>query len=192
MDYYDSAAQNEWRGQMQLIARAAGDPAALVALIRDAVWAVDPDQPIIDIGLATDIVAESTAEPRFYLLLMSVFAGSAMLLAAVGVYGVTSYTVSRRTAEIGIRMSLGARSADAFRLILRRAIAITVIGLGVGLASALALARLLRGLLFEVSPTDPATYVIIAMVLFGVAMIASLVPAIRATRIDPLTALRSE
>jgi putative ABC transport system permease protein len=190
MDYYGSATQNGWRGQMVLITRNAADSTTMAALIKKEMWAVDPNQPIVSLRTASETLAESTAEPRFYLILMSIFASSAMLLAAVGIYGVVSHAVVQRTAEIGIRMSLGARRADVFRLIFARVAAVTTLGLTLGLFGAFALKGLLSGLLFELSPADPIAFAASVPLLCFVALIGGGIPAFRATRMDPLSALR--
>jgi putative ABC transport system permease protein len=192
MDYYESAAQKQWPGQMVLITRDVADAASLVPLIKEEIWAVDPNQPVVSMRSADDVLADSTSEPRFYLMLMSIFAASAMLLAAVGIYGVVSHAVIQRTAEIGIRVSLGAQRSDVFRLVFARVVAVTAIGLALGLLGALTLSRLLAGLLFGVSAADPITFVVSVLVLFSAALIGAGVPAFCATRVNPLIALRAE
>jgi putative ABC transport system permease protein len=139
-----------------------------------------------------EVVARSTASPRFYLLLLGTFAAVALALAAVGIYGVMSYSVARRTNEIGIRMALGARPSDVLRLVMREAVTVTAAGAAAGLAAALALTRLMAGLLYGVAATDPATFAGVCVVLTLVALTATYLPARRATRVDPLTALRYE
>jgi putative ABC transport system permease protein len=139
-----------------------------------------------------DVVAQATASPRFYLLLLASFAAAALALAAVGIYGVMSYSVARRRGEIGIRMALGAKPGDVLRLVMGEALGVAAAGAAAGLAAALALTRLMRGLLYGVGATDPATFAGVCAVLTLVALAATYIPARRAVRIDPLTALRSE
>jgi putative ABC transport system permease protein len=137
-------------------------------------------------------LSKSVAQRRFQMLLLGVFAGIALVIATVGIYGVISYAVSQRTHEIGIRMALGAQERDVLRMVVRRGMHLTFIGVAIGLAAALALTRIMQNLLFNVSATDPATFSLIALLLIGVALIASYIPARRATKVDPLQALRHE
>ncbi|HJQ25492.1 MAG TPA: ABC transporter permease [Blastocatellia bacterium] len=169
-----------------------GEPAALAESVRGAVLAVDPGQPIFDVKPLRQIVSDSVALKRLALLLLSLFAGVALVLAASGIYGVMSYSVTQRTREIGLRMALGAQAVDVLRLVVRQGLQLALIGVALGLAAALALTRLLKALLFGVSATDPLTLAGIALLLLSVALIACFVPARRATRIDPLAALRYE
>jgi putative ABC transport system permease protein len=137
-----------------------------------------------------DLVSDRTAERRLAVMLISVFAAVALLLAAVGIYGVMSYAVAQRTQEIGIRMALGAERRDILRMVLRHGSLMAVIGIGLGLTVALGLARLITSLLFQVSATDPPTFSVVPVVLIAVALLACYIPARRATRVDPLVALR--
>jgi putative ABC transport system permease protein len=162
------------------------------AALRGAIQAVDGQQPIASIRPLSAMVAGSIARERFAMSLFAVFSGLALLLAAIGIYGVMAYSVAQRRAEIGIRMALGAQSADVVGLVLRQGSRLVVLGLAVGLAGALLLTRLLGTMLFGISPHDPVTFAAIAVLLAGVAAVACLVPARRATRVDPMTALRSE
>jgi ABC-type antimicrobial peptide transport system permease subunit len=137
-------------------------------------------------------LAEQVAEPRLYALLLSLFAGIALLLAAVGIYSVLAYSVAQRTQEFGIRLALGAQGGDVLKLVIRQGLKLALLGIGIGLAGALALTRLLKTLLFNVSATDPATFALIALLLLAVALVACWLPARRATQVDPLAALRVE
>jgi putative ABC transport system permease protein len=139
-----------------------------------------------------DVMSESIAAADFQTTLMAIFAGMALLLAAVGVYGVTSYSVHRRTQEIGTRLAVGARQVDMLFLVVREGMRVTAVGIALGVATALMVGRLVRALLFGISPTDPLTYVTVIVILTAVALLASLLPAIRAARLDPMTALRIE
>jgi putative ABC transport system permease protein len=183
--------QDPWPGAYVAV-RAASDPAAMAAAIRNQIWAVDKDQPIYNVKVMGRRVAESTMQRRFNMLLLAVFASVALALAAVGVYGVMSYSVTQRTHEIGIRMALGAQSADVLKLVVSQGMALALAGVGVGLGAALALTRLMSSLLYGVSATDPVTFAVIPLVLTGVALVACFVPARRATKVDPMIALRYE
>jgi putative ABC transport system permease protein len=175
-----------------LAVRASGDAASLTNAVKSAVWSFDRNLPISEVLTMEGVVADANAEPRFEMLLLGLFAGLALVLAAVGIYGVMSYSVSRRTHEIGVRISLGASRADVLRLVMRRGLTLALAGSAAGAAGALMLSRLMTKLLFGVKPTDPLTFGAVAVVLTGVALIATYVPARRATRVDPMTALRAE
>jgi putative ABC transport system permease protein len=180
------------RPNVIFVARTDASPAALAASMRDAIRSVDRELPAYDIRTMSDVVAESVAQRRFSMMLLSVFGAAALLLAGVGIYGVLSYWVTQRTQEIGIRMALGARGRDVLRLVVGQGMALVGVGVGVGLAGALLLTRVMRGLLFAVSATDPLTFVSVALLLAAVALLACLVPARRATKVDPMVALRYE
>jgi putative ABC transport system permease protein len=160
--------------------------------VRQTIWSIDPTQPVSRVRGMRDVVAESVAEPRFYMALLGAFGAVALLLAALGVYGVISYTVSQRTHEIGVRLALGADRRDIVRLVLGQGVGVTGAGLGLGLVAAIFLSRLLSNLLFGVSATDPLTFALVALSLGVVAIAACYIPAIRATRVDPMTSLRTE
>jgi putative ABC transport system permease protein len=178
---------------MSLVVRAAaGDPLNLAASVRQAVEQVDKDQPLADVKPMTAWLDESVARQRFNMLLLAVFAAVALLLAAIGIYGVVSYSVTERTREIGIRVALGAQRADVLRLVVRQGLALTLAGVACGVAGAFGLTRLMAGLLFSVTPTDPLTYVGVAALLVSVALLACWIPARRATKVDPMIALRCE
>jgi predicted permease len=157
---------------------------------RRIVQALDPTLPLIRLRSMEDVIGDSVAQPRFLTTLLSVFATLALVLAAVGTYGILSYLVAERKQEIGIRMALGADRGGILRLVLYRGLLLSVLGLAVGLAGAVALTRVMASLLFNVRPTDPATLAVVAGVMLVVATAACLVPALRATRVDPLSVLR--
>jgi predicted permease len=168
------------------------DPLSLVGGIRKEVSALDPDQPIAVIRPMTEWVAMSAAGARYRTTLLGLFALLAMILAATGIYGVMSYSVAQRTQEIGVRMALGARPLDVLKLVVRQGMILALIGIVVGLAAALALTRVMSSLLFGVTERDPITFGVVAALLIVVAFIACFVPARRATKVDPLVALRYE
>ncbi len=172
--------------------RTAEDPTAVTASMRNAVWSIDRQVPVTNVRTMEQVISESNVPRRFNMILVGFFAAIALLLAAVGLYGVMSYSVSQRTHEIGVRMTLGARRGDVRRMVLGSAITLVLVGVAIGLAGALATSRLLSSFLFEVRPSDPLTFVGVALVLALVAMAASMAPAIRATNVDPMIALRNE
>jgi len=175
-----------------VIARTSGDPATVLSAVRDAIRSVERDQPITEIGTMRDAIGDAVAAPRVLTLLVGMFGAVALLLAAIGVYGVVAYVVGQRTNEIGIRIALGAQSTDIVGWTLRTGLVPAVVGLVVGGAGALALSRLLGAQLYDVSPTDPVVFGSVAAVLLLVALLASGVPARRAARVDPAVALRTE
>src|SRR4030095_6347370 len=175
-----------------VMVRTSSDPAALTASVRSAVSSADPNISAVNIQTMRQLVSQSVASPRFNTILLSAFAGLALMLAAVGLYGVMSYLVTQRTREIGIRMALGARPRDVFKSVVGNALMLALIGVGVGLTGALAVTRVMSTLLFGVSATDPMTFVVISVLLTGVAVAASSVPAHRATKVAPMVALRYE
>jgi len=179
-------------GGMALAVRAAASPESLVRAIRDQVKKMDPNLPLTQILTMTDVVSLSIYRPRLIVSLFGVFAGVALLLASVGIYGVMAYSVAQRTHEIGVRMALGAQRGHVLRLIVAQGMKLTVVGAAVGLAGAAALTRLIRSLLFEVTTTDPMTFGLVASGLGVVALLACYIPARRATKVDPLVALRRE
>jgi predicted permease len=175
-----------------LVVRTTGDPAALANSVKSLVWSFDRNLPVSEVVTLEDVVASANAEPRFELILLAVFAGVALCLAAVGIYGVMSYTVSRRTHEIGIRVSLGAGTAEILRLVFREALVLAGTGLVIGIVGALLLSRLMAGLLYGVHPADPVTFIGVAALLLFVAALATYFPARRAMLVDPMVALRYE
>jgi putative ABC transport system permease protein len=174
------------------VVRTDGDPLAIVGAVRNEVRALDSDLPVDRVKTLDQYLTESVAQPRFNTLLLALFAGVAMILTAVGLYGVMAYSVTARTREIGLRVALGARRHDVLRLVISQGMKLTLIGVAIGLVAALALTRLMAGLLFGVTPTDPATFALIALLLVGVALLACYIPARRAARVDPMIALRFE
>ncbi|MCM3901964.1 MAG: ABC transporter permease [Pyrinomonadaceae bacterium] len=177
---------------MTVIVKASGDPDQLVASARDQVKQIDPDQPIYNVRTMDQIRAESVAPERLNLTLFSIFAGIALVLAVVGIYGVMSYTVTQRTHEIGIRMAIGAQQRDVFKMVMGQGMMLALIGIGIGLVGAFALTRLMATMLFGVTATDPATFAVIAILLTAVAVIACYLPGMRATKVDPVVSLRYE
>jgi predicted permease len=175
-----------------LAVRAAGDPRSLVPAVRDRLRAIDPEILVYDVRTMDELVEASVAGRRFTMLLLGLFGTLALTLAAVGIYGVMGYTVRRRTRELGIRMALGAARRDVLRLVVGAGMRLAGLGLVLGLAAAAGLTRLMRSLLFEVGTTDPRAFGAVALVLAAVALVAACVPGVRATRVDPTTALRSE
>ncbi|MEP6637115.1 MAG: ABC transporter permease, partial [Acidobacteriota bacterium] len=175
---------------MTLVIRTSGDPAAMAPAVRDVFRAMDPDQPVSDIRTMNQVMFETVGRARFNTLLLGLFAGLATLLSAVGIFGVMNYSVTLRTGEIGIRMALGAQPRQVLMLILKQGLLLTVIGIGTGLLGALALTRVMSGLLFGVGATDLATFVGIALLLATISLTACYIPARRATRVDPLTSLK--
>ena len=196
----ESKAEPDWylsylgqpRRYGYLMARASGDPASLAAAIRSQILAVDKDQPVTAIRTINEVIASTTAPRRFNTLLLAIFAAVAMALAAVGIYSVISYSVTQRTQEVGVRMALGARPGDVIRLILKQGLTLTLIGVAAGVLGAIAAARVMSGLLYGVTATDPATFAAISLLLVMVAMMACYLPARRAARVEPMAALRRE
>jgi len=172
--------------------RAASDPAALMAMVRREVAALDPEQAVMGVMTMEQRVSTTLARPRFIALLLNLLSALAAALAAVGIYGVISYSVAQRTREIGIRLALGAKRSDVLRLVIRQGMALAGAGVAIGLAASLALTRLMQSLLYGVSATDLLTFAGAALLLGAVAVAACWLPARRATRVDPMVALREE
>jgi putative ABC transport system permease protein len=178
--------------EFALTIRSAADPAALAAAAKSEIWRLDKDQPITHVAVMRQLVADSIAPRRFQAVLMGLFAGFALLLAAVGIYGVVAYSVAQRTHEIGIRMALGASRADILAGVLFRAVALALTGAALGLAAAYELTPLLRGLLYGVNAVEPSVFAASALLLVAVAALAGFLPALRAARVDPMVCLRYE
>ena len=189
--YYLPASQAPLEDMMILV-RTTTDPLWIVGAVRGAVLSIDPNQPISNVNTLEKVVDDSIAQRRLNMLLMGVFGGLALLLSAVGIYGLLSHAVTQRTQEMGIRMALGAQVGDVLKLVLRQGMVLVLAGEVIGLVGAFALTRLMRGLLFGVTPNDATTFVVVAGVLAVVALLACYVPARRATKVDPLVALRYE
>ena len=177
---------------MYLAIRTANNPSSLTAAVRGQVQELDKEQPVAEVATMEELLARTLSQPRLSALLLLIFAGLALVLASVGIYGVMSYAVTERVHEIGIRMALGAARRDVLWLIIRRGLMLAGSGVLIGLAIAMALTRLLTSLLFEVSATDPLTFTLIALLLASVALVACYVPARRATKVEPMEALRYE
>jgi putative ABC transport system permease protein len=177
---------------MSIVIRTNGDPKVVTSAARSEIRSLDKGIPIFNVRTMNDVAATSVAPQRTSMLLLSAFAGVALLLAMIGIYGVTAYYVTQRTQEIGIRMALGAQMSDVMKLVLRSGMAMALIGIGVGLTGAFALTRLIASLLFAVKPTDVVTFAIVSLSLLVTALIACYLPARRATKVDPLVALRYE
>ena len=179
-------------GSMTIAVRTAGAPAGIVNTVTAIIHEQDPDLAVADVRTMSDVVASSVTQQRLTMMLLAVFAAAALLLAGVGIYGVIAYSVTQRTQEIGIRMALGAQRGDVLRMVVGQAMVLTIAGIAFGAAGAFALTRLMTKLLFNVKPGDPLTFVAVAALLGGVAALASYLPGRRATRVDPVVALRAE
>ncbi len=181
------------RVSMNLFVRTAAEglgASGLADVVRQAIWSVNPGQPISDVVYLEQAVADDVAQPRFFATLLAAFAALALVLAALGIYGVVSYSVGQRTHELGVRMALGARGQDVLRLVVYQSMAVCGTGLVLGLVGAVGLSRILSGLLYGVEPRDPSTFATVAVLLFVVSFVASFIPALATTRLDPVTALR--
>jgi putative ABC transport system permease protein len=190
-EIYTSSLQDAF-SNMSFVIRASVEPSSLAGAVRQAVQDVDRAQPVSDVRTMENVVSESVMQPRFNLTLLGIFGAIALILSAAGIYGVTSYTAAQRTQEIGVRIALGAQPRDVLKLVLAQGIKLTLIGVVLGSAGALALTRLMKSLLFGVSATDPMTFAAIAVLLTLVAVLACWIPARRAMKVDPMVALRYE
>jgi putative ABC transport system permease protein len=178
--------------EMTLLVRTTNDLASLAEELRRVVASLNPDVPVSEMQTLGRVVSGSVAAPRSTTSLFAIFAGVALLLGAVGVYGVISYSVVERTSEIGIRLALGAQKREVMRTVMGQGAWVALMGIGIGLAGALALTRFLSSLLFGVKPTDPLTFTVVSLILAGVVLLASYIPARRAAKVDPMVALRYE
>jgi putative ABC transport system permease protein len=189
--YFPAGQSTEMRASLRDWAvRASGDPLSLSAAVRGAVWDIDKDLAISRLQTMEKVRAASVASQQFNLLLMGLFGCLALVLATTGLYGVTAYSVAQRTREIGIRLAMGAQTTDVLKLVMGQGIRLTVIGVAVGLAGAVASTRLMSSLLFGVTATDPVTFAIVSLLLTAVALLACYIPARRAMKVDPIIALR--
>jgi putative ABC transport system permease protein len=175
-----------------LFVRSENDASATGAALRSAILRIDPEQAMGKVRLMDDVVSESLAPRKFNVLLLTVFGAGALLLAAIGIYGVLAYNVTRQLRELGVRMALGANPGDVLWLVLRNGLTLATIGLAIGLAAALALTRVMKTLLYDVSTTDPATFACVAAVFLAVTLAACWIPARRAMQVDPAAILRHE
>jgi ABC-type antimicrobial peptide transport system permease subunit len=196
--YYPLQPQNDFEGKVSisrsftLVVRGAGDPQKLAAPVRDAVWSIDPNLPFSQVRTMDEVAERSMVQTTFTMFLLVIAAIVALVLGSVGIYAVISYVVSQRTREIGVRMALGAGRSDISRMVLKEGIGLALTGIVVGLAGAFAVTRLMKALLFDVSPADPLTFVAVPALLATIALFASWVPAQRAASVAPLEAIRSE
>jgi putative ABC transport system permease protein len=177
---------------MTLAVRTTSDPASVITAVRNEILAVDKDQPVASVRTMNEVISASVAPQRLSTMMLGIFAGVALILAAVGIYGVMAYSVSQRTHEIGIRMALGAQRSDVLRMIIKEGMTLALIGVAIGLLAAFALTRVMSNLLYDVSVTDPVTFIGLSLLLAGVALLACGIPARKATKVDPMVALRYE
>jgi ABC-type antimicrobial peptide transport system permease subunit len=189
---YAQVDYNSYSIPSYLIVRAAGDPMNLAASMRQAVHSVDPDQPVAEVRTVESLLDGMVEQQRLRMTLLAAYAGLALALAAVGIYGALAYFVTQHTAEIGVRVALGAQTGDVLRLVLRRGMGLTLAGIGIGLITSFAMTRLMEALLFGVSGTDPLTFGLTTITLTLVALMAAWIPARRAAKVDPLVALKRE
>jgi putative ABC transport system permease protein len=189
---YSQISDQPWFAPRDLVVRTVAEPMSLVPAIKDAIRAVDPEQPVSNIRTFDEILDEEVVQRRLGAGLVTAFAALALLLAAIGVYGVLSHFVNQQTAEIGVRMALGASRRDILALVLGKGMTLALGGIGLGALGSLALVRLVSGLLYGVTPADPITFVAAAVLLTAIAVVACYLPARRAARVDPMIAMRCE
>jgi putative ABC transport system permease protein len=185
-------AMNFAESTMALVIRTSADPVAMTSSVRHELRTLDPSQPVFNVHTMQDLISGSVAQPRFRTFLIGIFAGLALVLAALGLYGVVAYSVSQRTTELGVRVALGAEPSGILKLVVFHAARLAIIGLAIGVAVSLAGSRLMSRFLFDVSPADPITLGAVSLVILLVALTAALVPALRAAKVDPAVALRAE
>jgi putative ABC transport system permease protein len=191
-EFYRSYLQFPERSMALVVRTAAADPTAIASSIRSAVRQVDKDQPISNVQTMDQLLADSVARRRFNMLLLGIFAGVALVLAAIGIFGVMNYSVTQRTHEIGIRMALGAQPGDVLKMVVGQGMVLALIGVVLGLGAAFVMTRVMSNLLFGVSATDPVTFTGVSLLLSVIAFLACYIPARRATRVEPVIALRYE
>jgi len=172
--------------------RAAGDPESLITAVKSEVWSVDKNLPVYEVRTMEQILDEDTSQRKFQSFVMSVFAALALVLSSIGLFGVLTSLVGQRTQEIGIRMALGAQSKDVLRMVVGEGVRLVLLGVVIGVGAGIALSRYLASLFFGVSPANPTTYLEVALLMIAIALIACLLPALRAVRVNPMTALRYE
>jgi putative ABC transport system permease protein len=190
-EYYLPHAQDSWNS-MVVVARTTVEPGSLAAALRQQVWSIDKDLPVFDVRTMQEVRSTSVAMYSFSSVMLGIFAIVALVLAAIGIYGVMAFAVSQRTQEIGIRMALGARARDVLKLVVRHGMKLALLGIAIGLAGSWALTRFMAKLLFGVQATDLLTFSIVSICLLVAAFVACYLPARRATKVDPLEALRYE
>jgi putative ABC transport system permease protein len=191
-EIYQLLGQAQWPSMFVAMQSATSDPTSLTSLAQNAVWSVNKDVPLANIRTMQELIANSVQRRRFSMLLLAIFAAVAMALAAIGLYGVMSYSVAQRTKEIGIRMALGARRPDVVALVVKQGMMLVLMGIVAGTVLSLAMTRLIAGMLFGISATDPLTFAGVAMLLGVVAFFANYLPARRGASVDPMVALRYE
>ncbi len=191
-ELYQPLGQGKWPRMFVAVRPVAGNPLALLPSVQNAVWSVDRNVALGNVRTMEDTIARTLLKRKFTMTLLTIFAGIAIALASIGLYGVMSYSVSQRTREMGIRMALGAQRRDVLQLVIRRGMLLTMVGVGLGLAGSFGLTRLISSLLFGVSATDIGTFGAVSSLLFVIALLACWLPARRASRVDPIVALRTE